>query len=212
MEDRCYLYLITPPAIDDLDAFSDALGAALDAGTIGCVQLRLKGADDDTILTAAAKLMPVCHDRDVAFLINDSADLAKAAGADGVHLGQTDGSVAEARSLLGHDLSIGVTCHDSIQLGYDAGEAGADYVAFGAFFDTDTKDTPYRPEPDILTSWSAATELPSVAIGGLTPENCGPLVKAGADFIAVCSGVWLYEGGPAEAVKAFEAAIKAASK
>ena len=211
MEDRCYLYLITPPVIDDLDAFAARLAAALDAGPVACVQLRLKGAADDAVLTAAATLMPLCHDRDVAFLINDRADLASKAGADGVHLGQGDGNIAEARTLLGHDLSIGVTCHDSVHLGYEAGEAGADYVAFGAFYDTGTKAVSHRPDPEILTAWAAATELPSVAIGGITPENCAPLVRAGADFLAVCSGVWDHPAGPAAAVQAFEAAITAAT-
>lgn len=203
------LYLITPPSIE-LATFPDLLAEAIDAGDglVGAVQLRLKDTSDDAVLRAAESLLPVCVARDVAFLVNDRADLSKKAGADGVHLGQDDGSVADARKLLGENAVIGVSCHDSRHLAMEAGEAGADYVAFGAFYPTTSK----RPEelarrgvpaPDILEWWSTWTELPCVAIGGITPTNAAPLVRAGADFLAVITAVWSHPEGPGAAVKAF---------
>lgn len=206
------LYLITPPSLPELAAFSDALAAALDAGDVACLQLRLKSRDgvpatDDVILRAAEKFLPACRARNVAFLINDRPDLARAAGADGAHLGQKDGSLRDARALLGEQASIGVTCHASKDLAIDAAERGADYVAFGAFFPTETKDAPTRADPEILSWWRYATTVPAVAIGGITPENCTPLVVAGADFLAVSGAVWANDRGPADAVRRFHAAI-----
>ena len=201
---RSYLYLITPPIIDDLEAFGKELDAALGAGQVACVQLRLKDASDDGIVKAAQALMPITHKHEVSFIINDRADLAKDLDADGVHLGQSDGNVQDARELLGHDKDIGVTCHDSRHLGFEAGEAGANYVAFGAFYPTETKVSSYRPKPEVLKLWSEGTEIPCVAIGGITADNCVPLVEAGAHFIAVCSSVWDHPKGAAVAVKEFE--------
>lgn len=203
----CRLYLITPQRFDDLERFAGELEAALGAGDVAAVQLRLKGASDEDVLCAAARLTPVARARDVAFLINDRPDLAKAAGADGVHIGQSDASYAAARNILGTDAIIGVTCHASRDLAFAAGEAGADYVAFGAFFPTQTKETTARPTPEILKAWSFATTVPCVAIGGITPENCAPLVAAGADFLAVSSAVWDAPDGPADAVRRFGAAM-----
>lgn len=212
MDHSCRLYLITPPEIADLSQFARRFDEALAGGDVACLQLRLKSkngesARDEAILTAAETLLPIARAHDVAFLINDRADLARKAGADGVHLGQTDGSVEAARKLLGEEATIGVTCHNSTHLAMLAGEAGADYVAFGAFFPTETKEAPARAEPSILSWWSYATTLPSVAIGGITPENCGPLVKAGADFLAVSGAVWACSEGPAAAVGAFNLAM-----
>ncbi len=215
MTHDCRLYLITPPAIADLDAFAEDFAGALGAGDVACVQLRLKfpegvSASDDDILRAAEKLLPVARAHDVAFLINDRPDLAQKCGADGVHVGQSDASCKKARALLGDDATVGVTCHNSKHLALLAGEAGADYVAFGAFFPTQTKEAPTQADPALLEWWSFATTLPCVAIGGITPENCGGLVRAGADFLAVSGAVWSCEDGPAAAVKAFNAAIAAA--
>lgn len=215
MSETCRLYLISPPAIGDAAGFAEELNAAFEAGDVACFQLRLKTADgvvagDDDVLGAAEALMPVAEAHDVAFLINDRPDLALRAGADGVHVGQSDASYEQARALLGDDATVGVTCHNSRHLGLLAGEAGADYVAFGAFFPTATKAAPTRAEPDLLEWWRCATTIPSVAIGGITPENCGPLVRAGADFLAVSSAVWSHPGGPAEAVRAFAAAVRGA--
>lgn len=206
------LYLITPPAFEPA-AFSLLLAAALDAGDVGAVQLRLKDVDDDAIKRAAEKLLRVCNDRDRPLIVNDRPDIAKAVGADGAHVGQQDASYAEARRLLGPDRIVGVTCHDSIHLAMEAAEAGADYVAFGAFFPSATKEKPAsQASPEILRAWSEATTVPCVAIGGITVANCGPLVEAGADFLAVVGGVWSHPEGPAAAVKAFNAAIKAHGK
>lgn len=215
MTHDCRLYLITPPAIADLDAFAEGFAGALGAGDVACVQLRLKSPDgvsasDDDILSAAEKLLPLARAHDVAFLINDRPDLALKCGADGVHVGQSDASCKKARALLGEDATVGVTCHNSKHLALLAGEAGADYVAFGAFFPTRTKEAPTVADPALLEWWSFATTLPCVAIGGITPENCGDLVRAGADFLAVSGAVWSCEDGPAAAVKAFNAAIDAA--
>jgi thiamine-phosphate pyrophosphorylase len=203
----CRLYLITPPAIDDLAAFGRALGEALDAGDVAALQVRLKDAPDEMIAAVVDVVIPICHARDVAVILNDDPRLAARLGCDGVHIGQSDMPLAEARKVMGAKAMIGVTCHDSRHLAMEAAEGGADYVAFGAFFPTSTKETLYHPQPDILTIWQETMEIPCVAIGGVTAENAGVLAKAGADFVAVCSGVWSYPEGPAAAVKAINAAI-----
>lgn len=197
----CQLYLISPPVIDA--GFVDRLAAAFDGGDVAAFQLRLKGVDEDAIARAAEPLQKLCAERDVAFIINDSVALAQRLGADGVHLGQGDGDVREARKLLGPSVQIGVTCHDSRHLAMEAGEAGADYVAFGAFYPTTTKETLHRPDPSILSWWVTVFELPCVAIGGITADNAAPLVAAGADFLAVSGAVWNHEGGPGAGVAAF---------
>ena len=208
-EPRCRLYLVTPPTFVPA-AFADRLAEALDAGDVGCVQLRLKDGDDDAIRRAAEALLPVTTARDVALVMNDRPDLAKQTGCDGVHIGQEDATYAEARRLLGAEAIVGVTCHDSRHLALVAAEQGADYVAFGAFFPTGTKTTVHQPAPEILTWWSDVMTVPCVAIGGITPENCGPLVTAGADFLAVVSAVWDHPQGPGAAVRDFLAAIEQA--
>jgi thiamine-phosphate pyrophosphorylase len=202
----CRLYLVTPPAFDPL-AFRDRLAEALDAGDVACVQLRLKDIADDELKRAIDTLRPVVQSRDVAFIINDRPDLAVAHGCDGAHVGQEDTDATAARKLLG-DLTLGVTCHNSREMAFDAGEAGADYVAFGAFFPTATKDAPTRAEPDILAWWSELMELPCVAIGGITAANCAPLVTAGADFLAVVGAIWNHPEGPAAAVREMNIAIE----
>ena len=199
----CRLYLITPPVIDDLAAFAQQLDAALAAGDIAALQIRLKPADDAAILSTVETLAPIARARGVAVLLNDRPDLARRSGCDGVHIGQSDASYAEARRTLGPDAMIGVTCHDSRDLAMDAAEAGADYVAFGAFFPTGTKETTHRPDPEILTIWQETVEVPCVAIGGITPDNAGDLARAGADFVAVSGAVWNHPEGPAAAVRAF---------
>ncbi len=204
------LYLVTPPAFAPA-AFADRLAEALDAGDVACVQLRLKPAGDDAIRRAADALRPVAQQRGVAFLMNDRPDLALATDCDGVHVGQEDASYAEARRVLGLGRIIGVTCHASRHLAIEAAEAGADYVAFGAFFPSASKAAKHRAEPEIIRWWSELMTVPCVAIGGITPENCAPLVAAGADFLAVISAVWDHPQGPAAAVKAFATAIAAAA-
>ncbi|HEX7752048.1 MAG TPA: thiamine phosphate synthase [Novosphingobium sp.] len=197
------LYLISPLEVGGL--FPDRLARALDAGPVAAFQFRLKGLDEHAAARLAEPLLRICADREVAFIVNDSIGLAKRLGADGVHLGQDDGSVAEARERLGRGAQIGVTCHDSRHLAMEAGEAGADYVAFGAFFPTETKAVKHHAEPDLLRWWQALFEVPCVAIGGITPTNCAPLVEAGADFLAVSGAVW--NGDEAAAVRAFGEAM-----
>ena len=186
------------------------MAEALDAGDVACVQLRLKDCDDDAIRRACDALRPVAQDRGVAFLMNDRPDLAYETGCDGVHVGQEDAPYAEARRLMGPERIVGVTCHASRHLAIEAAEAGADYVAFGAFFPSATKSGDRRAEPEILRWWSEIMTTPCVAIGGITPANCTPLVQAGADFLAVISAVWDHPEGPAAAVRAFVKTIAAA--
>lgn len=203
----CRLYLITPAVIPDLPAFAWALEAALSAGDVAALQIRLKDVEDAAILGAVAVLRPIALAHGVAVILNDRPDLAKASGCDGVHVGQSDTSLAEARRIMGPDAMIGVTCHDSRELAMEAAEAGADYVAFGAFFPTTTKPTTHRPDPEILTIWQETTEVPCVAIGGITPANAGDLARAGADFVAVSAAVWTHPDGPAASVRALATAI-----
>ena len=200
--ERCRLYLITPSRLN-AGAFKDTLARALDAGPVAAVQLRLKDVDDDTIRRAAEALRPVAHAREVDFLMNDRPDLAAETGCDGVHIGQEDAGYEEARRAVGAEGVVGVTCHDCRHLAMQAAESGADYVAFGAFFPTATKEAKTRARPDVLSWWSELTTVQCVAVGGITAANCGELVRAGADFLAVASGVWNHGGGPAEAVRAF---------
>ena len=201
----CQLYLISP--LDVSGDFPLRLAEALGAGDVAAFQLRVKDVDPEEAARLAEPLLAICKKHEVAFVVNDDVTLAKHLGADGVHLGQGDASLEEARAALGKDVQIGITCHDSRHLAMEAGEGGANYVAFGAFFPTRTKETIYRPEPEILKWWSTLMEIPCVAIGGITPENCEPLVAAGADFLAVSSSVWNVAEGPARAIEKFQAAI-----
>jgi len=206
-EPPCRLYLITPPVIDDLAGFGHLLAQALDAGDVAALQIRLKDQPDEVIAAAVDVLTPIAHARGVAVILNDRPDLAARLGCDGVHIGQSDGPYAEARRLMGKAGMVGVTCHDSRHLAMEAAEAGADYVAFGAFYPTTTKEAPTRAEPELLSIWQETMEVPCVAIGGITAENAAPLAAAGADFLAVSAGVWNHPEGPAEAVRALNAAI-----
>ncbi len=198
------LYLVTPTSAGP--DFADTLAAALDAGDVAAVQLRLKDVADDHWRRTVDALRPVAQSRAVAFLLNDRPDLAVDTGCDGAHVGQTDTAAAVARKQLGA-LTLGVTCHDSRDLAMQAGDDGADYVAFGAFFPTTTKDAPTMADPELLLWWSDLMELPCVAIGGITAANCAPLVTAGADFLAVVGAVWAHPDGAAAGVRALNAAI-----
>jgi thiamine-phosphate pyrophosphorylase len=208
-QDGCRIYLITPPQLDPT-SFADRLGVALDAGDVAAVQLRLKDVADDAWRRAIDALRPVAQTRNVAFLLNDRADLVRATGCDGAHVGQEDMPAREARRLMGPDAMLGVTCKGSRDLAMQAGEDGADYVAFGAFFPSGTKDVTRFIDPAILRWWSELMELPSCAIGGITAANCAPLVQAGADFLAVVGAIWGHPDGPAAGVRALNAAITAA--
>nr|WP_166176718.1 thiamine phosphate synthase [Altererythrobacter segetis] len=200
---RCQLYLISP--LDVGGDFPARLERALAAGPVAAFQFRVKGVEQHEAARLAEPLQEICARHDVAFIVNDSIALAKRLKADGVHLGQDDGDVRDAREELGRDAQIGVTCHASVHLAMEAGEAGADYVAFGSFFPSETKASEHRPDLELLSRWQEVFEIPCVAIGGITPQNCGPLVTAGADFLAVCGAVW--KGDEAEAVRAFHEAI-----
>ncbi len=210
----CRLYLITPSNLDRdaLPAFADALAEALDAGDVACLQIRLKKPDDSPapdgdFRRATEALLPVARARDVAVIMNDRPDLAAELGCDGVHIGQQDADYEDARRIVGADAIVGVTCHDSRHLAIVAAEAGADYVAFGAFYPTTTKSPKASARPDLLRWWSELMEVPCVAIGGITADNCAPLVAAGADFLAVSAGVWNHPDGPGAAIAEFTRAI-----
>jgi thiamine-phosphate pyrophosphorylase len=202
---KCQLYLISP--LDVGGDFPVQLDAALSAGPVAAFQFRVKGIDQHEAARLAEPLQAICAAHDVAFIVNDDVALAKRIKADGVHLGQGDGDPREARAELGKDAQIGVTCHNSRHLAMEAAEAGADYVAFGAFYPTSTKEVKHMAEVETLELWSQFTEVPCVAIGGISPENAKPLIEAGADFLAVSSAVWGHPGGPAAAVKAFNALL-----
>ena len=201
----CQLYLITPPSFDagGAKSFAEIMPAALDGGAVACIQLRLKDVSDDDIRRACDVLRPVAQDRDVAFILNDRADLAAELGCDGVHVGQEDTPYPDARALVGDEGIIGVTCKADRDLAFEAGDAGADYVAFGAFFPSTTKKITTPAVTDILSWWQEMMVVPCVAIGGITVDNCETIIEAGADFLAVGGGVWNYPDGPGAAVKGF---------
>ncbi len=204
MAEGCRLYLITPPILPE--NFEAILAAALDAGDLAAVQLRLKDVPDAVLRRTIDRLRPVVQSRDVAFLLNDRPDLAVKHGCDGAHVGQDDMPAKAARKILG-ELTLGVTCHGSRHLAMQAGEDGADYVAFGAFFPTTTKTPPAMADLEVLRWWGQVMELPCVAIGGITAANCAPLVQAGADFLAVVGAVWNHPDGAASGVRAMVKAI-----
>ena len=201
----CQLYLISPLNVSG--DFPGQLETALSAGLVAAFQFRIKGIDQHEAAGLAEPLQEICRAHDVAFIINDSVALAKRLGADGVHLGQSDGDITEARAQLGKGFQIGVTCHNSRHLAMEAAEVGADYVAFGAFYPSMTKYVEHIAELDTLEKWARVMEIPCVAIGGITPENAKPIIDAGADFIAVSSAVWTHPQGAAEAVRAFNALL-----
>ncbi len=208
MPHDCSLYLLTPPALPP--DFAASLAAALDAGAVAALQLRLTGADDDAIRRAVDLVRPIAQARGVALILNNRPDLAVETGCDGAHVGAADSAPDEARRVLGRQLQLGVSCYGSRDLALRAGEADADYVSFGAFFPSATKMTEEPPEIELLAWWAELMELPAVAVGGISPENCAPLVRAGANFLAVCQAVWGCADGPVAGVRAMNAAIAAA--
>lgn len=195
------LYLITPPRVDA--GFPDQLARTLAAGPVAAVQLRLKDHDETELDALAPDLVAACRAAGAMAIFNDRPDLAVRYGCEGVHIGQEDAAYAEARAALGESGVVGVTCHDSRHLAMIAGEQGADYVAFGAIYDTATKTPKTRASLEVVRWWSEVFEIPCVAIGGITPDNAGPVIEAGADYLAVCGGVWCFPDGPEEAVKRF---------
>lgn len=207
---RTRLYLISPPRLEP-EPFMAQLREALAGGEVAAFQLRLKEAHDGEVLRACQKLAPIAQEAGCAFILNDRPDLAEKANVDGVHIGQQDAPYAEARRLMGPDRIVGVTCHNSRHLAMVAGEAGADYVAFGAFAASHTKQPPTHAEPELLTWWQETMTTPCVAIGGITVENAEALARAGADFVAVGGGVWNHPDGPRAAVAALNAALDRAA-
>jgi len=202
------LYLLTPPKFD-LAPFGETLKSVLDTGAVDCLQLRLKDISDDEIRTAIDTILPMCVDRDIPLILNDRPDIARKSGCDGVHVGEGDASYDEARAIMGEEHIVGVSCYDSRHKAMILGEKGADYVAFGAFYPTKTKEAKTSVTPEILEIWTTFTTVPCVAIGGITADNVAPLVLAGADFIAVTGGVWNHPDGPEAGAKAIKAAIAA---
>jgi thiamine-phosphate pyrophosphorylase len=198
--DPCQIYLITPPIISDLTRFCQTLDAALSAAPVACLQIRLKDISDKDIIKSADAIVPIAQSHSTLVLINDRPDLVAACNADGAHIGQDDMDYFSSRKLLGEDAIIGVTCHNSRELAFEAANAGANYVAFGAFFETKTKSPKYRADMEILSWWQNTVEIPSVAIGGISVENAAMIIEAGADFIAISSGVWDYAEGAASAI------------
>ena len=205
LSDRCRLYLISPPKLSAAN-FLGPLKEALSGGDVASFQLRLKNVSDDEIRRAADTLRPAVQAHNAAFILNDRPDLAAELGCDGVHVGQDDASYSEARRLMPNGI-VGVTCHDSRHLAMEAGEAGADYVAFGAFFPTQTKEPKTSADIELLKWWGEMMVVPCVAIGGITVQNAPALVEAGADFLAVAGGVWDHPDGPEAAVKAFNSLL-----
>ena len=203
----CRLYVITPETFD-LHPFADSLAGALDAGDVAAVQLRLKNAPDDVWERAIDALRPVCQSRRVELLLNDRADLVAAAGCDGAHVGQEDMPAREARRLMGSGRTLGVTCKSSHDLADRAVQDGASYVAFGAFFPSTSKQVTNLADPEVLRRWAQRSKVPSCAIGGITEANLAPLVRAGANLLAIIGGVWSHPDGPAAGVRAINAAIK----
>lgn len=200
MTDQCQIYLLTPPVIEDVPAFCETLKDALAAAPVACVQIRLKDLENSALVQAGTAITEICHAAGVEVIVNDRPDLVADIGADGAHIGQEDMDYFSSREVLGGDAILGVTCHNSKELAFAAAKAGADYVAFGAFFETPTKAPKARAELEILSWWHEAVEIPSVAIGGINVDNAEAIIAAGADFIAVCSGVWSHPDGPAAAV------------
>ena len=200
----CKLYLLTPAKIEPV-SFAETLKRTIDAAPeiIGAVQLRLKDVEDDDFMRAAEALVPVCHSFDLPLIINDRPEIALDSGADGVHIGQDDISYDRCYQMLGDDAIIGVTCHASRDLAIEAGDKGADYVAFGAFFPSKSKEVKHHADADLLEFWSNMTVVPCVAIGGITAENCAPLVENGANYLAVIGSVWDHKDDPEAGVRAF---------
>ncbi len=194
------IYLISPEKIE-LKTFSIRLENVLKTGLVPAFQLRLKGYEKSEVTKIARELKKICHQNNCLFLLNDSCEVAAAVGADGVHLGAEDGSIAEIRKKFPTNFIIGASCYDSRHLAMEAGEQGADYISFGAFFSSKTKISRGKPTTEILEWASEMTDLPIVAIGGITEQNCSALIKAGADFLAVVSYVWDHPDGEVVAVQ-----------
>ena len=200
------LYLISPPNIN-ANEFIFSLDDVLNTGLVSCFQLRLKNVKDEDIIESSKALKPICNKYHVPFILNDRLDLVNKVEADGVHLGEDDDSILEARKLLGPKAIIGASCYNSKHLAMEAAEEGADYVAFGAFFATITKDPKTKADINIIKDWTLISNIPCVAIGGINSSNCKELVDAGVDFIAVVGSIWNKNDDPKSAINKFKSII-----
>jgi thiamine-phosphate pyrophosphorylase len=194
------IYLISPPKIDNLQEFYQTLGDILQTKLVPVFQLRLKNYNENEVEEIALKTKEICDKNNCLFIINDFVDLALKIKAQGVHVGADDGNIKEIREKSPKNFVIGASCYDSKDLAVKADEDGADYVSFGAFFETKTKKSKGKPQPELITWCSELMSLPIVTIGGINDDNCKILQKSGADFIAVISYVWNYEGGAVKAI------------
>ena len=199
------LYLVTPDW-DDTDRLLEVTQAALQGGA-ALLQYRHKTADAALRMTQATALLALCRRFGRLFIVNDHVELCLAIGADGVHVGGTDASVAAVRAQVGPELIVGASCYGDLALARAAHATGASYVAYGGFYPSRVKKYPVTTAVDILTSSRAEVPLPMVVIGGMTPENSAPLVAAGADMVAAISSVYLAED-PKQAAARFVALFR----
>ncbi len=197
------IYLITPPKIDE-NFFFTSLENVLSTKIVSCLQIRLKNVEDKNIIEICKIVRPICDNYKIPLIINDRLDLVKKCDADGVHLGQEDGSIKDARKYLGSNFIIGASCYNSKHIAMEAAENGADYVAFGAFFESKTKVPKVKVKKNIIEDWNFISNIPCVAIGGITPTNCKDLIKAGADHLAVIGSIWNSDKSPEKAIMDFK--------
>ena len=197
------IYLITPPKIDE-KLFFASLENVLSTKIVSCLQIRLKNVEDKNIIEICKIVRPICDNYKIPLIINDRLDLVKKCDADGVHLGQDDGSIKDARKYLGSNFIIGASCYNSKHIAMKAAENGADYVAFGAFFESKTKIPKVQVKTNIIEDWNFISNIPCVAIGGITPTNCKDLIKAGADHLAVIGSIWNSDKSPEKAIMDFK--------
>lgn len=194
------IYLISPPKIE-LDDFLPKLNQVLATGRIPIFQMRLKGYSDSEIINIGYKLFAVCRNYGTNFIINDRFDLACIIGANGVHIGFGDGKVMDVRKKVSRNFLIGVSCYDSKKMALESEIMGADYVSFGSFFSSKTKNSKGKPDLEILEWAHSFLKVPVVAIGGIDNQNCVELIKHKADFLAIISYIWDHEQGPAHAIE-----------
>lgn len=196
------IYAITDPGLMG-DDFLDMAQQVINSG-VQVLQYRNKAASFDRQLLEAKHLCQLCQDNNVVFLVNDHLDLAIQVDADGVHLGQGDTPLETAREKLGSDKIIGITCHDSLKLATEAENQGADYIAFGRFYPSQTKPGASPAMPGIISQAKQLLNIPVAAIGGITPQNVAPLLEQGADMIAVIHGIF-GQADPGQAVSEYQA-------
>jgi len=194
------IYLISPPEIE-LAKFAQSLELSLKTGLIPAFQLRLKNYETPQLKKISQELKKICDDHNCLFILNDYFDIAMEIGASGVHVGADDEKIAKIRLKAPENFLIGASCYDSRHLAMEAGEQGANYISFGAFFESPTKISRGKPTLEILEWANEMLNLSIVAIGGINADNCQKLVKSGADFLAVISYIWQHPSGPQFAIQ-----------